>query len=465
MVYNISFTENMKYGKCTVTKRSDGRYFCRIPISYETDTNGKKTHQYKSIYGVDENDVLIKRAEFIDSQIHEAKQALLIKEKLITKMEQWLYTHKRNKLKPNSFDRMENTLDFQIRPALEALQIQDIRMNDVTTLHIEQIMDYNLQKGYSYSTLLKIRRFFVSIFKYYEDEITLNPMRKYEFYQIENVIANQADLQEKKKAILAKKAQRDAEILADGSSKIHITDEEELLARLKLVSQVDESDIHFFTEEEIEKIKYTIANGYQLPVKSRSGNDVMSALYRPKQGEYFLFMMYAGIRGGEAVSLKYSDISFDDETITISRNEVNVKNRDKNGKPTGTRSRKYGTPKTKASKQTITVSTDAINILRSMQKKEPPGYDGYIIHNGKHQALAQKSLWQRFDKLLRGAGVTGCGLHSLRHTCATLLYALSGGDAKFVSEQLRHNDPGFTAKTYVHQSPKRTHEILQHFHI
>ena len=465
MVHKIVFTENMKYEKCTVTKRSDGRYFCRIPVSYETDANGKKTHQYKSVYGVDENDVRIKRAEFIDREIHEAEQALLIKEMLITKMEEWLYTNKRNKMSPNSFDRMENTLDYQIRPALKALQIQDIRMNDVRTLHIEQIMDYNLQKGYSYSTLLKIQRFLVSFFKYYEDEITLNPMRKYEFYKKENVIATQVELQDTQKAIKAKKAQRDAEILAEGSSKIFLTEEEELLTRLKLVSQVDESDIHFFTEEEIEKIKDVIKNGYRLPVKSRSGNDVMSALYHPKQGEYFLFMMYAGIRGGEAVSLKYSDISFENETVNICRNEVNVKNRDKNGKATGSRTRKHGMPKTKASKQTITVSSDAIEILRTMKAKEPAGYDGYIVHNGYHKALAEKSLWQRFNKLLRGAGVTGCGLHSLRHTCATLLYALSSGDAKFVSEQLRHNDPGFTAKTYVHQSPKRSHELLQKFHI
>ena len=74
MVHNIAFTENMKYEKCTVTKRNDGRYFCRIPISYETTADKKRSYQYKSIYGVDENDVRIKRAEFIDSQIQQAEQ-------------------------------------------------------------------------------------------------------------------------------------------------------------------------------------------------------------------------------------------------------------------------------------------------------------------------------------------------------------------------------------------------------
>ncbi len=465
MVHKITFTENMKYEKCTVTKRSDGRYFCRIPISYETDADGKKTHQYKSIYGVDENDVRIKRAEFIDSQIQATEQARLISEMLITKMEEWLYTQKFKRLKGNSFDRLENTLDYQIRPALAALQIPDIRMNDVTTAHINQIMDYNLNKGYSYSTLLKIRRFLVSFFNYYEDEITLNPMRKYEFYAKESVLETQAELQEQKAAVLSKKAQRKAEIKASGSSKIYITEEEEHLSRMKLDSQVDESDIHYFTDEEIQKIKDVIANGYRLPVRSRSGNMVMSALYHPKQGEYFLFMMYAGVRCGEAISLKYSDVDFDECTINVCRNAVNTKKRDKDGKATGERNRKIGSPKTKSSKQLMNVSPYAIEILKSMLVKEPVGYDGYIVHNGNHKPISSKTLWQRLNKLLRGAGLEGCGVHSLRHTCATLLYAESGGDAKFVCQQLRQTDPGFTARTYIHQTKQRTKDLLQNFQI
>lgn len=465
MLHKITFTENMKYEKCTVTKRGDGRYFCRIPISYETDADGKKTHQYKSIYGVDENDVRIKRAEFIDSQIQANEQAQLISEMLITKMEEWLYTQKFKRLKGNSFDRLENTLDYQIRPALAALQIQDIRMNDVTTSHINQIMDYNLNKGYSYSTLLKIRRFLVSFFNYYEDEITLNPMRKYEFYAKESVLETQAELREQKEAVLAKKAQRKSEIKSSGSSKIFITEEEEHLSRMKLDSQVDERDIHYFNDEEIDKIKDAIYNGYTIKFTSRSGNVVESARYYPKQGEYFLFMMYTGIRCGEAISLCYSSVNFDKCTIDICQNAVNTKSRDKDGKATGTRNRKIASPKTKSSKQTITVSPYAIKILKSMQEKEPEGYDGYIVHNGKHKPISSKTLWQRLNKLLKGAGLEGCGVHSLRHTCATLLYAESGGDAKFVCQQLRQTDPGFTARTYIHQTQQRTTDILKNFRI
>ncbi len=465
MVHKITFSENMKYEKCTVTKRGDGRYFCRIPIGYETDENGKKHYQYKSVYGVDENDVRVKRAEFIDSQIQQTEQAQLISEMLITKMEEWLYSQKFKRLKGNSFDRLENTLDYQIRPALAALQIQDIRMNDVTTAHINQIMDYNLNKGYSYSTLLKIRRFLVSFFAYYEDEITLNPMRKYEFYAKESVLETQAELREQKSAVLSKKAARKEEIKANGSSKIYITEEEEQLSRMKLVSQIDESDIHYFDDEEISKIKDAIYNGYTIKFTSRSGNIVESARYYPKQGEYFLFMMYVGIRCGEAVSLEYSSVDFDNCTISICQNAVNTKSRDKDGKSTGKRNRKMASPKTKSSKQTISVSPYAIEILKSMLAKEPVGYDGYIVHNGNHKPISSKTLWQRLNKLLRGTGIEGCGVHSLRHTCATLLYAESGGDAKFVCQQLRQTDPGFTARTYIHQTKQRTKDLLQNFQI
>lgn len=465
MIIKIEFTEKTKHEKFKITKRGDGRYVCRIPISYETSEDGKKTYQYKCVYGVDEMDVKMKRSDFIDRQIKAAAQVQLVSEMLITKLEEWLYVRKYKKVKPNSFDRLENTLDFQIIPALEALKIKDIRMDDVTTLHIEKIMTYNLNKGYSYSTLLKIQRFLVSFFSCYEDEIQKNPMRQYEFFTKESVQETQANLREQKEAALSKIAARKAEIAADGASKIYVTEEEEHLARMKLESQEDESDIHYFNDEEIQKIKDAIYNGYTIPFTSRSGNIVESARYFPKQGKFFLFLLYTGLRCGEATSLRYSDISFEDCTVNVCRNAVNVKNRDADGRATGKRNRNLASVKTATSKQLLSVSPYAIDILRELQAEEPEGYDGYILHNGKFQAISSITLWQRFNKLLKGAGVECCGLHSLRHTCATLLYEMTGGDIKFVSVQLRHKDTGFTARTYVHQSNKRTKEVLKDFQI
>lgn len=465
MIVKIEFTEKTIHEKFKITKRKDGRYYCRVPISYETRTDGKKAYQYKDIYGVDEMDVKIKRAEFIDKQIQFAEQEQLVSEMLITKMEEWLYVHKYQKVKANSFDRLENTLDFQIIPALEALKIKDIRMDDVTTLHIEKIMTHNLNKGYSYSTLLKIQRFLVSFFSCYEDDIKRNPMRQYQFFTKESVIETQANLQEQKEVALAKIAKRKAEIEADGASKTYITEEEAHLARMKLESQEDESDIHYFNEEEIQRIKDAIYNGYTIPFTSRSGNRVESARYYPKQGKFFLFLLYTGLRCGEATSLRFSDISYEDCTVNVCRNAVNVKSRDADGRATGKRSRNLASVKTATSKQLLSVSPYAIDIIRELQAEEPEDYDGYILHNDKFQPISSKTLWQRFNKLLKGARVECCGLHSLRHTCATLMYEMTGGDIKFVSTQLRHKDSGFTARTYVHQSKSRAKEVLNDFRI
>ena len=55
----------------------------------------------------------------------------------------------------------------------------------------------------------------------------------------------------------------------------------------------------------------------------------MSGLYIPKQGKFFLLMLNSGIRGGEAVALRYNDFDYDNCTVRIHGNAVNVKERNK----------------------------------------------------------------------------------------------------------------------------------------
>jgi integrase len=47
------------------------------------------------------------------------------------------------------------------------------------------------------------------------------------------------------------------------------------------------------------------------------------------------------------------------------------------------------------------------------------------------------------------AGVPWAGLHTLRYTCATLLFE-RGANAKQVQVWLGHHSPAFTLATYVH---------------
>ena len=82
------FDEEMKYasGNVSIAKRKDGRYQCRITISYDLDEVGNRcNYKYKYIYGVDRNDVLIKRAEYIVEQIKLQTETVVINGLFATK--------------------------------------------------------------------------------------------------------------------------------------------------------------------------------------------------------------------------------------------------------------------------------------------------------------------------------------------------------------------------------------------
>ncbi len=447
-----------------VSVHPKGYHYCRVLLSYEIDEQGKRTnYKYKYIYGEDKYDVLIQRAKFIDDQIKAQTDALHTKELLTTYLREWLYVHKRNSMTDNAFDRLESTYLHQITPALQQCGFVGMKLNDVKTAHIQQIMNRNFELGYSYSTLVKTRDFLQEFFTYYEDVIAKNPMNKYKLFSKDVVIAKQTSLQPRQAEIRKRIKQRKAEIKKFGASKIYIPEDDMIIASLKLTSQTSEKDIHCFTDKEIERLKVAIKQGYTIKFKSRSGNPVETENYIPKQGAFFLFMLNSGIRGGEAVALQYSDFDFEKKTVRIHSTAVNTKQRNKDGSATGSRNRTFTTPKTSKSDAVLPLSDEAIAIIRDMLAQEPKGYDGYVVHsNGK--PLAEKSLWQRFSKILKGAEIEPCGLHSLRHTFGTKFYEKTQ-DVKMVSEMLRHENPSFTAKVYIHNSDARTRDAIQGFSI
>ena len=465
MTVYTKFTDDMKYASDNIhiAKRKDGRFQCRICLSYEVDENEHKSnYKYKFIYGVDRNDVLIKRAEFIDAQIHVQNEIHVTNqytnELLTKKLTDWLYVFNRKQVKANTFDRKESTYIHQILPALKACNLSEIPLKNVTIHHIQAIMDFNFEKGYSYSTLKKTSSLLKEFFAFYDDELEKNPMDKYKLIHKDLVIEKQNILSIEQAAVKEKISQQKQEIATQGFSTIQVSEEEKELAQMRLTTQTSPKDIHFFDDEEILKIKNTIENGYYVHFTSRSGNKVRSSLYKPKQGEFYLFLLNSGIRAGEAVALKYSDVDFEKGTARIEKTAVNVKERNMDGSATGKRNRIFTTPKTAKSYALLYLSPESIRILMQMKAKEPEGYDGFIVHSN-HKPIAEKTLWSRLNRLLKGAGVNLSGLHAFRHTCGTKLHEVTL-DMKFVAQQLRHTDPGFTARTYVHQTDKRTVDLL-----
>lgn len=139
------------------------------------------------------------------------------------------------------------------------------------------------------------------------------------------------------------------------------------------------------------------------------------------QPEYFLFVLYTGLRVGEAAALKYSDVNFETNQITISKARKTSKKRGLEGFPTGKIKVYEGKPKTKSSSATIYVPPQAIDVLLKMKAKEEKNYNGYIA-NDNGNPLSDTALRKRFYCLLDRAGLERKGTHTLRHTCATKVY-------------------------------------------
>jgi integrase len=64
-------------------------------------------------------------------------------------------------------------------------------------------------------------------------------------------------------------------------------------------------------------------------------------------------------------------------------------------------------------------------------------------------AISARNASRQLAKTIRIAELDGVTFHTLRHTFASILIA-QGRDAAFVADQLGHEDPAFTWRTYVH---------------
>lgn len=102
--------------------------------------------------------------------------------------------------------------------------------------------------------------------------------------------------------------------------------------------------------------------------------------------------------------------------------------------------------------------------LAGMPNQSGVGYDGFIVHNEEGERIERRVLERRFERILEGAQIETKGIHCLRHTYGTQLYEQTQ-DMQLVSHQLRHSDPAFTSRTYVHKSNERAADQIKNIRI
>ena len=166
----------------------------------------------------------------------------------------------------------------------------------------------------------------------------------------------------------------------------------------------------------------------------------------------YVLALSCGIRRGELMGLKWSDIDLDARTLRINRQLQRM--RDGGGL--------YFTRPKNASRRTINLPETAINALGSHRMRQleeqlwagPNWQENELVFSTiKGTPVdAQNVTARSYKNILKKAGVPHMPFHSLRHSCATLLLA-KGVHPTYVQKLLGHQSIRLTLDLYSHWMP------------
>lgn len=161
------------------------------------------------------------------------------------------------------------------------------------------------------------------------------------------------------------------------------------------------------------------------------------------------FDLLSGLRRGELLGLRWKDVDFESETITIVQTSNYA-----TGKGVYT-----DTPKNKTSARPLKLSRTAILMLIEYKEwqdaqREACGdfwkdTDGRVFTRDDGAPVFPDALTQWFGDFVKRSGLPRVHVHSLRHTFASLMIA-DGTPLVVVSRRLGHAQVSTTANIYAH---------------
>ncbi len=157
-----------------------------------------------------------------------------------------------------------------------------------------------------------------------------------------------------------------------------------------------------------------------------------------------ILSLLSGMRIGETLALKWRDIDWIHNLISVRRNVVKAYDPE-------TKKECYfvGSPKTKQGYREIPILPNLRRILRKIGG-EAPDFDKYVVGNSD-KPVGHSSVRETYSRFLKRHRLPEINFHGLRHTYATLLVE-SGGDIKTISTLLGHSKVSLTLDLYVHPS-------------
>lgn len=310
--------------------------------------------------------------------------------------EYWFLTYKKGRIEPSSYTRLYRVFDAQLRD-----KIGSQKVGTITTQQLQKIIDEyanpsNGTEALSLSGLSKITQFLKSCFKsaLKEEIISFNPAE---------------DVLLPSKSYIAKETKQQFSL----------------------------------SDEEIERFRVATLE------KLTNIDD-----YKSRNALVLLLILNLGLRAGEVLALKWSDIDFDNNLVYIRRTlQSGVKNENsKENGPVYTYRIKNNT-KTDAGNRVLKLNDTVLFYLNEMKK-----YDikhriscPYVGCNKYGRINNHRNLQLCLDRLCKVAKITDkrVTLHTLRHTFGSTLIRRGVG-IEVISKLMGHANITITYNKYIH---------------
>jgi len=164
----------------------------------------------------------------------------------------------------------------------------------------------------------------------------------------------------------------------------------------------------------------------------------------------FWLAVTTGLRQGELLGLKWSDVDWTGRQLRIQRQLQRLRG-----------GLAFSEPKSAAGRRVIALGVTTIEKLRKHQSLQVSDIKAagkfwkehdMIFPSSTGTPMDPSNLYHNFKKLLITAGLPDVRFHDLRHTAATLMLQ-QGVHPKVVQERLGHSDISMTLNTYSHVLP------------
>lgn len=159
--------------------------------------------------------------------------------------------------------------------------------------------------------------------------------------------------------------------------------------------------------------------------------DYLDAAERLGYLPMFMLALTAGLRQGELIALKWSDLDIESRTLTIAENRTVVRRE----------LVEYGDQT-----RTIALTPEVIDLL-IMEHAKHPNSPLMFMHPATQRTYSPQMVRRMHNEIIKEAGLDHIRFTDLRHTCAVLSLR-NGVETKELTRMLGHYRPSITRQNY-----------------